>query len=130
MSINRMGRLQPDRRALGVARGQCQADRPAKAGASPHKQAPVGSPRRGATPTPALARKTRVHGLACGFPKAYRASFRGSRAVKSARRCLAFMPLPRPVHLGGWERLTTEPFTPSSADDYQAPDVFAQMPAS
>ena len=36
-----------DRRALGVARGRCQADRPAKAGASPHKQASVRSPRRG-----------------------------------------------------------------------------------
>jgi len=33
-------------------------------------------------------------------------------------------------YLKGWERLTTEPFTPSSADDYQAPDAFAQMPAS
>src|SRR5499427_10839805 len=33
-------------------------------------------------------------------------------------------------YLRGWERLTTEPFTPSSADDYQAPDAFAQMPAS
>src|SRR5215831_3342582 len=34
------------------------------------------------------------------------------------------------LYLRGWERLTTEPFTPSSADDYQAPDAFAQMPAS
>jgi predicted acyl esterase len=33
-------------------------------------------------------------------------------------------------YLRGWERLTTEAFTPSSADDYQAPDAFAQMPAS
>src|SRR5262249_3587727 len=33
-------------------------------------------------------------------------------------------------YLRGWERLTTEPFTPSSTDDYQAPDAFAQMPAS
>jgi len=33
-------------------------------------------------------------------------------------------------YLRGWERLTTEPFTPSSADDYQAPDAFAQMPAN
>jgi uncharacterized protein len=33
-------------------------------------------------------------------------------------------------YLRGWERLTTEPFTPSSADDYQASDAFAQMPAS
>ena len=33
-------------------------------------------------------------------------------------------------YLRGWERLTTEPFTPSSADDYQAPDAFAQVPAS
>jgi len=33
-------------------------------------------------------------------------------------------------YLRGWERLTTEPFVPSSADDYQAPDAFAQMPAS
>src|SRR5262249_58400270 len=32
--------------------------------------------------------------------------------------------------LRGWERLPTEPFTPSSADDYQVPDAFAQMPAS
>ena len=39
MSINRMGRLQPDRRALGVARGRCQADRPAKAGVGPQKRA-------------------------------------------------------------------------------------------
>jgi putative CocE/NonD family hydrolase len=33
-------------------------------------------------------------------------------------------------YLRGWERLTTDPFVPSSADDYQAPDAFAQMPAS
>src|SRR5262249_6501511 len=33
-------------------------------------------------------------------------------------------------YLRGWERLTTEAFPPSSADDYQAPDAFAQMPAS
>src|SRR5262249_29938070 len=33
-------------------------------------------------------------------------------------------------YLRGWEPLTTEAFTPSSADDYQAPDAFAQMPAS
>jgi predicted acyl esterase len=33
-------------------------------------------------------------------------------------------------YLRGWERLTTEPFVASSADDYQAPDAFAQMPAS
>jgi putative CocE/NonD family hydrolase len=33
-------------------------------------------------------------------------------------------------YLRGWERLTPEPFVPSSADDYQAPDAFAQMPAS
>ena len=33
-------------------------------------------------------------------------------------------------YLRGWERLTTEPFAPASADDYQAPDAFAQMPAS
>ncbi|HXL47486.1 MAG TPA: CocE/NonD family hydrolase [Xanthobacteraceae bacterium] len=33
-------------------------------------------------------------------------------------------------YLRGWERLTTEPFVPSSADDYQAPDAFVQMPAS
>ena len=31
-------------------------------------------------------------------------------------------------YLRGWERLTTEPFVPSSADDYQAPDAFVQMP--
>ena len=33
-------------------------------------------------------------------------------------------------YLRGWERLTTEPFVPASADDYQAPDAFVQMPAS
>ena len=33
-------------------------------------------------------------------------------------------------YLNGWERLTTDPFVPSSADDYQAPDAFAQMPAN
>ena len=33
-------------------------------------------------------------------------------------------------YLNGWERLTTDPFVPASADDYQAPDAFAQMPAS
>ena len=33
-------------------------------------------------------------------------------------------------YLRGWERLTAEPFVASSADDYQAPDAFAQMPAS
>jgi uncharacterized protein len=33
-------------------------------------------------------------------------------------------------YLRGWERLTTEPFVAASADDYQAPDAFAQMPAS
>ena len=32
-------------------------------------------------------------------------------------------------YLRGWERLSSEPFVPSSADDYQAPDAFAQMPA-
>ena len=31
-------------------------------------------------------------------------------------------------YLRGWERLTTEPFVPASADDYQAPDAFVQMP--
>src|SRR5205823_1115516 len=43
-------------------------------------------------------------------------------------------PLPKTqwikFYLRGWERLTTEPFVPSSADDYQAPDAFVQMPAS
>ena len=33
-------------------------------------------------------------------------------------------------YLRSWERLTAEPFVPASADDYQAPDVFAQMPPS
>src|SRR5207245_5439570 len=33
-------------------------------------------------------------------------------------------------HHSARERLATAPFTPSSADDYQAPDAFAQMPAS
>src|SRR5262249_33156587 len=33
-------------------------------------------------------------------------------------------------YLRGWERLTPEPFVPSSADDSQAADAFAQMPAS
>jgi putative CocE/NonD family hydrolase len=33
-------------------------------------------------------------------------------------------------YLRGWERLSTDPFVPSSADDYQAPDAFVQMPAS
>ena len=33
-------------------------------------------------------------------------------------------------YLRGWERLTTEPFVAASADDDQAPDAFAQMPAS
>jgi putative CocE/NonD family hydrolase len=33
-------------------------------------------------------------------------------------------------YLNCWERLTTDPFVASSADDYQAPDAFAQMPAS
>jgi uncharacterized protein len=33
-------------------------------------------------------------------------------------------------YLNGWERLTTDPFVPASADDYQAPDAFAQMPPS
>jgi putative CocE/NonD family hydrolase len=33
-------------------------------------------------------------------------------------------------YLNGWERLTTEPFVAASADDYQAPDAFAQMPAN
>jgi predicted acyl esterase len=31
-------------------------------------------------------------------------------------------------YLRGWERLTTEPFVPASADEYQTPDSFAQMP--
>ncbi len=33
-------------------------------------------------------------------------------------------------YLNGWERLSTDPFVPASADDYQAPDAFAQMPPS
>src|SRR5262249_58415091 len=33
-------------------------------------------------------------------------------------------------YLRGWERLTSEPFVAASADDYQAPDAFVQMPAS
>ncbi len=32
------------------------------------------------------------------------------------------------LYLTSWERLRTEPFTPSSVDDYQAPDSFVQMP--
>jgi putative CocE/NonD family hydrolase len=31
-------------------------------------------------------------------------------------------------YLRGWERLTTELFVPASADEYQAPDSFVQMP--
>ena len=31
-------------------------------------------------------------------------------------------------YLRGWERLTPEPFVPASADDYQTPDAFVQMP--
>ena len=33
-------------------------------------------------------------------------------------------------YLRGWERLSTEAFVPVSADDYEAPDAFAQMPPS
>jgi uncharacterized protein len=33
-------------------------------------------------------------------------------------------------YLRGWERLTTDAFVPASADDYEAPDAFVQMPAS
>jgi putative CocE/NonD family hydrolase len=31
-------------------------------------------------------------------------------------------------YLRGWERLTTDPFVPASADDYEVPDAFVQMP--
>jgi putative CocE/NonD family hydrolase len=33
-------------------------------------------------------------------------------------------------YLRGWERLTADPFVPASADDYEAPDAFVQMPPS
>ncbi|HEY4775072.1 MAG TPA: CocE/NonD family hydrolase [Xanthobacteraceae bacterium] len=33
-------------------------------------------------------------------------------------------------YLRGWERLSADPFVPVSADDYEAPDAFAQMPPS
>jgi predicted acyl esterase len=31
-------------------------------------------------------------------------------------------------YLNGWERLTTQPFTPASLDEFEAPDSFLQMP--
>jgi uncharacterized protein len=47
-------------------------------------------------------------------------------------RCAEDWPLPNTqwtrFYLQSWERLTPEPFTPSSVDDYIPPDAFVQMP--
>ena len=51
---------------------------------------------------------------------------------ENAWRTATDWPIPETVwsrfYLSSWERLRTRPFEPSSADEFQAPDAFVQMP--